>query len=52
MICIYCRNPQCKCEARKLARFLIGALLVVVSAVVEDSDGRLRDRVQLDIGER
>lgn len=33
MICVYCRQPHCECEARKLARFLIGALLVVVSAL-------------------
>lgn len=33
MICLHCRQPQCKCERRKLARFLLGALLVVISAV-------------------
>lgn len=33
MICLYCRQPRCKCERRKLARFLIGALLVVASAI-------------------
>lgn len=33
MICNVCRHPQCKCGQRTLARFLLGAVLVVVSAV-------------------
>lgn len=33
MFCYTCFRPKCKCERRKLVRFLLGALLVVVSAV-------------------
>lgn len=33
MICLHCRQPRCKCEKRTLVRFLVGAVLVVVSAV-------------------
>ena len=33
MICNVCRQPQCKCEKSTLVRFLVCAVLVVVSAV-------------------